>query len=58
VCSITPPRQNGLDTVDTIKGMLDGQVKVFVSMGGSVFGCMPELNVLCAIIVEVTPAAL
>jgi hypothetical protein len=35
VCSITAPREHGLDTVDTIKAMLAGGVKVFVSMGGN-----------------------
>ncbi|MDT4997988.1 MAG: hypothetical protein QOK12_93 [Mycobacterium sp.] len=42
VCSITPPRQNGLDTVGTIKGMLDGQVKVFVSLGGNFALATPD----------------
>jgi hypothetical protein len=31
VCSITPPRQHGLDTVGTMKAMLAGGVKVFGS---------------------------
>jgi molybdopterin-dependent oxidoreductase alpha subunit len=42
VCSITPPREHGLDTVDTIKGMLAGQVKVFVSMGGNFAMATPD----------------
>ena len=42
VCSITPPREHGLDTVDTIKAMLAGQVKVFVSMGGNFSLATPE----------------
>ena len=42
VCSITPPRQHGLDTIDTIKAMLAGQVKVFVSMGGNFSMASPD----------------
>jgi molybdopterin-dependent oxidoreductase alpha subunit len=42
VCSITPPREHGLDTVDTIKGMLTGHVKVFVSMGGNFSLATPD----------------
>ena len=42
VCSITPPREPGLDTVDTIKGMLAGHVKVFVSMGGNFSLATPD----------------
>jgi molybdopterin-dependent oxidoreductase alpha subunit len=42
VCSITAPREHGLDTVDTIKGMLAGKVKVFVSMGGNFSLATPD----------------
>jgi molybdopterin-dependent oxidoreductase alpha subunit len=42
VCSITPPREHGLDTVDTIKAMLAGKVKVFVSMGGNFSLATPD----------------
>ena len=42
VCSIAPPREHGLDTVATIKAMLDGDVKVFVSMGGNFSLCTPD----------------
>src|SRR6267154_2220456 len=42
VCSITPPREHGLDTVDTIKAMLAGDVKVFVSMGGNFALATPD----------------
>jgi molybdopterin-dependent oxidoreductase alpha subunit len=42
VCSITSPREHGLDTVDTIKGMLAGHVKVFVSMGGNFVMATPD----------------
>jgi molybdopterin-dependent oxidoreductase alpha subunit len=42
VCSITAPREHGLDTVGTIKAMLAGQVKVFVSMGGNFSLATPD----------------
>jgi molybdopterin-dependent oxidoreductase alpha subunit len=42
VCAITPPREHGLDTVDTIKAMLTGHVKVFVSMGGNFALATPD----------------
>jgi len=42
VCSITAPREHGLDTVDTIKAMLAGGVKVFVSMGGNFALATPD----------------
>ena len=42
VCSIAAPREHGLDTVDTIKAMLAGDVKVFVSMGGNFSLATPD----------------
>ena len=42
VCAITPPREHGLDTVGTIKAMLAGDVKVFVSMGGNFSLATPD----------------
>ena len=42
MCSITAPREHGLDTVDTIKAMLAGDVKVFVSMGGNFAMATPD----------------
>jgi molybdopterin-dependent oxidoreductase alpha subunit len=48
VCSITPPREHGLDTVDTIKAMLAGDVKVFVSMGGNFALATPDTAVTFA----------
>jgi formate dehydrogenase major subunit len=30
-----PPRENGLDTVDSIRAMRDGKVHVFVGLGGN-----------------------
>jgi molybdopterin-dependent oxidoreductase alpha subunit len=42
VCSITPPREHGLDTVGTIQAMMTGEVTVFVSMGGNFCLAAPD----------------
>jgi molybdopterin-dependent oxidoreductase alpha subunit len=42
VCSITPPREHGLDTVGTIEAMTTGDVKVFVGMGGNFSLATPD----------------
>ncbi|ROQ35517.1 molybdopterin-dependent oxidoreductase alpha subunit [Streptomyces sp. PanSC19] len=42
VCGIDPPRAHGLDTVGTIKAMRDGDVKVFVGMGGNFALAAPD----------------
>ncbi|WP_224778964.1 FdhF/YdeP family oxidoreductase [Leucobacter sp. Psy1] len=39
---ITSPREHGLDTVGTIKAMDEGQVKVFVGMGGNFVRAAPD----------------
>jgi molybdopterin-dependent oxidoreductase alpha subunit len=41
-CGIRAPREHGLDTVTTIRGMLDGSVRVFVSMGGNFALAAPD----------------
>jgi molybdopterin-dependent oxidoreductase alpha subunit len=41
-CAIRAPREHGLDTVATIRGMLDGSVPVFVSMGGNFALAAPD----------------
>ncbi len=38
----TSPRPHGLDTVDTIKAMHDGRVKVFFGMGGNFLAATPD----------------
>ncbi|HWG24428.1 FdhF/YdeP family oxidoreductase [Actinospica sp.] len=48
VCGITAPREHGLDTVTTIKGMLAGRVKVFVSMGGNFVMAAPDTDAVTA----------
>ncbi|HET8971045.1 MAG TPA: FdhF/YdeP family oxidoreductase [Candidatus Nanopelagicales bacterium] len=45
-----PPRAHGLDTVDTIRAMRDGRVRVFMGMGGNFVRATPDS--------EVTEAAL
>ncbi|THV27326.1 FdhF/YdeP family oxidoreductase [Glycomyces paridis] len=37
-----PPRDHGLDTVDTIRAMRDGRVKVFLAMGGNFVSATPD----------------
>lgn len=45
VAGIVSPREHGLDTVDTIKGLLDGTVKVFVALGGNFVLAVPDTEV-------------
>ncbi|MEV7178454.1 FdhF/YdeP family oxidoreductase [Kitasatospora sp. NPDC093679] len=40
-----PPREHGLDSVDTIRGMRDGRVKVFFAMGGNFVAATPDTEV-------------
>jgi molybdopterin-dependent oxidoreductase alpha subunit len=40
-----PPREAGLDTVDTIGAMRDGDVQVFVGMGGNFASATPDTAV-------------
>ncbi|MGA5192668.1 FdhF/YdeP family oxidoreductase [Streptomyces exfoliatus] len=42
VCAIDPPRAHGLDTVGAIKAMNDGDVTVFVGMGGNFALAAPD----------------
>jgi anaerobic selenocysteine-containing dehydrogenase len=42
VCHIDPPREHGLDVVETIKAMHDGRVKVLVSLGGNLAMAGPD----------------
>ncbi|MEK6783149.1 MAG: FdhF/YdeP family oxidoreductase [Bacteroidota bacterium] len=37
-----PPRQDGYDTVDSIKAMAEGKVKVFFAMGGNFLSATPD----------------
>ncbi|ASU84160.1 hypothetical protein CDO52_16410 [Nocardiopsis gilva YIM 90087] len=40
-----PPREPGFDTVDTIRAMRDGQVKVFFAVGGNFVSATPDTHV-------------
>ncbi len=40
----TPPREPGLDTVDTIRAMHAGRVKVFIAMGGNFLSAAPDTH--------------
>ncbi len=40
-----PPRRRGLDVVDSIRGLRDGQVKVFVGLGGNFASATPDTEV-------------
>ena len=40
--SFAPPRDHGHDTVETIQAMIDGNVKVFVGMGGNFASATPD----------------
>jgi anaerobic selenocysteine-containing dehydrogenase len=42
VCKIDPPREHGLGSVQTIKAMHEGDVKVFVSLGGNFALATPD----------------
>jgi len=42
VCRIDPPREHGLDVVETIKALHEGRVKVFVSLGGNLALAGPD----------------
>jgi len=44
VCQIDPPREHGLDVVNTIQAMHEGRVKVFVSAGGNLALAAPDLT--------------
>ena len=37
-----PPREHGLDTVDSIRALRDGKAKVFVGMGGNFVSAAPD----------------
>ncbi|RPF22373.1 FdhF/YdeP family oxidoreductase [Myceligenerans xiligouense] len=45
-----PPREPGLDTVDTVRAMRDGRIRVFMAMGGNFAAATPDT--------ELTEAAL
>lgn len=48
VCQIDPPRHRGFDTVATCAAMNDGQVSVFVSLGGNFVLAAPDTRYTAA----------
>ncbi len=42
VCGIDPPREHGKDTVASIRAMREGEIKVFVGMGGNFALAAPD----------------
>ena len=42
VFGFEPPRENGLDTVESIRAMLDGRAKVFFALGGNFAAATPD----------------
>ncbi|GAA1765648.1 FdhF/YdeP family oxidoreductase [Pseudarthrobacter sulfonivorans] len=46
--SFDPPREHGVDAVETIRQMRDGGIKVFVGMGGNFVGAMSDTQTAIA----------
>ena len=44
----TPPREPGFDTVEAIRAMRDGRVKVFFAMGGNFLSATPDTEATAA----------
>ena len=42
VFGFVPPKEHGLDTVDSIKAMYKGEAKVFIGMGGNFLSATPD----------------
>ncbi|GAB2688585.1 FdhF/YdeP family oxidoreductase [Aliiglaciecola aliphaticivorans] len=40
--AFNPPRDNGVDAVETVHGMQQGQIKVLFALGGNFFRAMPD----------------
>ena len=41
-----PPRERGLDTVETCEAVRDGSVKAFISLGGNFIRAIPETDIM------------
>ncbi|HEY9313991.1 FdhF/YdeP family oxidoreductase [Williamsia sp.] len=46
--TISSPRNHGLDTVDTIRAMAAGDIKVFMAMGGNFVSASPDTHATAA----------
>ncbi|MGY2134696.1 FdhF/YdeP family oxidoreductase [Hymenobacter sp. HD11105] len=42
----SPPREQGLDTVESIKAMVLGKIKVYVSLGGNLLAAGPDTELI------------
>jgi molybdopterin-dependent oxidoreductase alpha subunit len=43
-----PPRENGLDTVDSIRALRDGKARVFIGLGGNFVQAAPDTDLTAA----------
>ena len=41
-----PPRQHGLDTVESIKAMYEGKIKVYFGLGGNLLSAGPDTEII------------
>lgn len=41
-----PPREHGVDTVETIERMADGRIKAFISLGGNFLSATPDTHLV------------
>lgn len=46
--NFNPPRKHGFDTVESIKAMRDGRVKIFFAMGGNFLSATPDTTLTAA----------
>lgn len=46
--SFDPPREHGIDAVETVRQMRDGGIKVFVAMGGNFVGAISDTDAAIA----------
>jgi molybdopterin-dependent oxidoreductase alpha subunit len=42
----SPPREKGLDTVESCRGVIDGSVKAFIALGGNFLRAVPETEAM------------
>ncbi|MBU63100.1 MAG: hypothetical protein CMI26_11435 [Opitutae bacterium] len=58
--SFDPPRETGMDTVESIRAMRDGKVKVFFALGGNFLSATPDVKAVaeglqkCSLTVQVS----
>ncbi|MDB5714118.1 MAG: formate dehydrogenase [Sphingomonadales bacterium] len=42
----SPPREKGLDTIESCRGVIDGSVKAFIALGGNFLRAVPETKAM------------